>query len=159
MRCLSPSRVVVVPGAYVGDAACNRDPLQLRSQLEPYTTLQLRRRLVDTFGRERHSNVGPSPEGLLLILCLTACVSLAVSRCLCLRLTACRCLLLPLIVSLLSLAATHCLSLLLTASHCPSLRASLLSLPLTVSLLCFTAVSRYYYLSASASLLLSLSLI
>ena len=41
------------PGAYVGEAACNRDASLLRSQLEPYTTLQLRRRLVTTFGYEQ----------------------------------------------------------------------------------------------------------
>ena len=49
-------------GAYVGDAACDRDPQLLRSQLEPFTTLQLRRRLVETFGHEQHSMHGAPPE-------------------------------------------------------------------------------------------------
>ena len=40
------------PGAYVGDAACDRDATLLRSQLEPFTTLQLRSRLVETLGHE-----------------------------------------------------------------------------------------------------------
>ena len=50
------------PGAYVGDAACDRDAALLRSQLEPYTTLALRERLATTFGRGRHSMVGPPPQ-------------------------------------------------------------------------------------------------
>lgn len=49
------------PGAYVGDAACDRDASLLRSQLEPYTTLQLRRRLVADFGDEPHSMFGAAP--------------------------------------------------------------------------------------------------
>ena len=49
------------PGAYVGDAAANRDASLLRSQLEPFTTLQLRRRLVTTFGCEPHAMVGEAP--------------------------------------------------------------------------------------------------
>ena len=50
------------PGAYIGSAACERDATLLRSQLEPYTTLQLRRRLVETFGHEPHSMFGAPPE-------------------------------------------------------------------------------------------------
>jgi hypothetical protein len=49
------------PGAYVGAAACERDATLLRSQLEPFTTLQLRKRLVDTFGQQPHQNVGAPP--------------------------------------------------------------------------------------------------
>jgi len=51
------------PGAYVGDSSGERDPALLRSQLEPYTTLQLRKRLVDTFGHRPHSMYGAPPEG------------------------------------------------------------------------------------------------
>lgn len=43
------------------DAACNRDATLLRSQLEPYTTLVLRRRLVTTFGQEPYRKFGPPP--------------------------------------------------------------------------------------------------
>mmetsp|Transcript_25585 Transcript_25585/g.71276 ORF Transcript_25585/g.71276 Transcript_25585/m.71276 type:complete len:502 (-) Transcript_25585:178-1683(-) len=49
------------PGAKVGEGACDRDASLLRSQLEPFTTLQLRRRLVDSFGEEPYQRVGPSP--------------------------------------------------------------------------------------------------
>jgi len=49
------------PGAKVGEAASVRDATLLRSQLEPYTTLQLRQRLVTAFGEEPYSKVGPSP--------------------------------------------------------------------------------------------------
>mmetsp|Transcript_109387 Transcript_109387/g.172421 ORF Transcript_109387/g.172421 Transcript_109387/m.172421 type:complete len:482 (+) Transcript_109387:80-1525(+) len=50
------------PGAFVGNAACDRDATLLRSQLEPYTTLQLRERLVSTFGHEPYSMYGEPPE-------------------------------------------------------------------------------------------------
>mmetsp|Transcript_71907 Transcript_71907/g.227220 ORF Transcript_71907/g.227220 Transcript_71907/m.227220 type:complete len:496 (-) Transcript_71907:41-1528(-) len=49
------------PGAFVGDAACDRDATLLRSQLEPFATFALRRRLVTTFGQEPYQKVGPSP--------------------------------------------------------------------------------------------------
>jgi len=49
------------PGAKVGESAGDRDSTLLRSQLEPYTTLQLRRRLVETFGEEPYAKVGPKP--------------------------------------------------------------------------------------------------
>mmetsp|Transcript_44747 Transcript_44747/g.119772 ORF Transcript_44747/g.119772 Transcript_44747/m.119772 type:complete len:277 (+) Transcript_44747:3-833(+) len=49
------------PGAKIGLSACDRDATLLRSQLEPYTTLQLRKRLVSTFGQEPHKMIGPSP--------------------------------------------------------------------------------------------------
>lgn len=39
-------------GAFVGNAPADRDPLLLRSQLEPWSTLILRRRLVSAFGQE-----------------------------------------------------------------------------------------------------------
>ncbi len=42
------------PGAFVGSAARERDPRLLRSQLEPYTTLALRKRLATTFGQTEH---------------------------------------------------------------------------------------------------------
>jgi hypothetical protein len=51
------------PGAYVGKSPSERDPLLLRSQLEPFTTLQLRTRLVETFGHAPYSNYGAAPEG------------------------------------------------------------------------------------------------
>mmetsp|Transcript_29666 Transcript_29666/g.45364 ORF Transcript_29666/g.45364 Transcript_29666/m.45364 type:complete len:524 (-) Transcript_29666:652-2223(-) len=50
-------------GAYEGDSPGERDPTLLRSQLEPYTTLQLRQRLVNTFGHKSHSMYGSPPEG------------------------------------------------------------------------------------------------
>ena len=51
-------------GAYVGDSPGERNPTLLRSQLEPFTTLQLRKRLVDTFGHEPYSMYGaPPPDG------------------------------------------------------------------------------------------------
>ena len=72
-------------GASVGQAACDRDATLLRSQLEPcatlrhpsspapiffmpvalvlrYTTLQLRQRLVSSFGHAPHPMVGSPPE-------------------------------------------------------------------------------------------------
>lgn len=62
------------PGAYVGDAACNRDATLLRSQLEPYTTLQLRRRLVTVFGHAPHSMTGEPPEARAEVMAqLLAC--------------------------------------------------------------------------------------
>jgi hypothetical protein len=51
------------PGAYVGKSPYERNPLLLRSQLEPFTTLQLRNRLVKTFGHPSYSNYGAAPEG------------------------------------------------------------------------------------------------
>eukprot|EP00927_Polykrikos_kofoidii_P039197 TRINITY_DN33629_c0_g1_i1.p1 TRINITY_DN33629_c0_g1~~TRINITY_DN33629_c0_g1_i1.p1 ORF type:complete len:519 (+),score=25.52 TRINITY_DN33629_c0_g1_i1:39-1595(+) len=50
------------PGAYVGDSPATRDATVLRSQLEPYTTLQLRQRLAITFGHGTHSMFGAPPE-------------------------------------------------------------------------------------------------
>lgn len=47
------------PGAKIGEGACDRDESLLRSQLEPFTTLQLRRRLVEVFGEVPCSSVGP----------------------------------------------------------------------------------------------------
>ena len=49
------------PGAYVGDSPGERDPALLRSQLEPFTTLQLRNRLVETFGHKPYSKFGAPP--------------------------------------------------------------------------------------------------
>jgi len=51
------------PGAYIGDSPGERDPTLLRSQLEPFTTLQLRNRLVETFRHEPYSNYGSPPPG------------------------------------------------------------------------------------------------
>lgn len=51
------------PGAYVGDSPGERDATLLRSQLEPLTTLQLRHRLVETFGHASYSNYGAPPVG------------------------------------------------------------------------------------------------
>jgi len=39
-------------GAFVGGSAAERDPTLLRSQLEPWPTTALRRRLVADFGEE-----------------------------------------------------------------------------------------------------------
>jgi len=39
------------PGSYVGKSAAERNPLLLRSQLEPWGTVNLRRRLVQDFGQ------------------------------------------------------------------------------------------------------------
>eukprot|EP00978_Attheya_sp_CCMP212_P014674 scaffold37507_cov57-Attheya_sp.AAC.1 len=50
-------------GAYVGDSPGERDAMLLRSQLEPFTTLQLRKRLVDIFGYQPYSMYGAPPEG------------------------------------------------------------------------------------------------
>jgi hypothetical protein len=50
-------------GAYIGNSPGERDPLLLRSQLEPFTTLELRKRLVETFGHEPYSNYGAPPPG------------------------------------------------------------------------------------------------
>lgn len=51
------------PGSYVGNSPAERDPTLLRSQLEPFTTLQLRNRLIQHFGYPPYSNYGTSPEG------------------------------------------------------------------------------------------------
>ena len=40
-----------IPGSYIGASASERDPKLLRSQLEPWGTLQLRRRLVQDFNQ------------------------------------------------------------------------------------------------------------
>ena len=48
-------------GAYIGEAPSTRDASLLRSQLEPYTTLQLRQRLVDAFDQPPHSVFGAPP--------------------------------------------------------------------------------------------------
>ena len=40
-----------VPGSYVGASAAVRDAYLLRSQLEPWGTVNLRRRLVQDFGQ------------------------------------------------------------------------------------------------------------
>lgn len=45
-------KISSVPGAYVGASAAERDATLLRSQLEPWGTVQLRRRLVADFGEE-----------------------------------------------------------------------------------------------------------
>jgi Leucine-rich repeat (LRR) protein len=45
-------KISSTPGAYVGSSAAERDATLLRSQLEPWGTVQLRRRLVSDFGRE-----------------------------------------------------------------------------------------------------------
>lgn len=50
------------PGAYVGSSPGERDATLLRSQLEPFTTLQLRHRLVETFGHASYSNYGAPPS-------------------------------------------------------------------------------------------------
>ena len=56
-------------GAYVGESPGERDPELLRSQLEPYTTLQLRKRLVDIFGYEPYNNyAGKPPEGRATVM-------------------------------------------------------------------------------------------
>ena len=39
------------PGSYIGKSAAERNPLLLRSQLEPWGTVNLRRRLVQDFGK------------------------------------------------------------------------------------------------------------
>jgi len=48
-------------GAFVEDAAGKRDATLLRSQLEPYNTQALRRRLVSAFGCTPYSTFGASP--------------------------------------------------------------------------------------------------
>ncbi|KAG1662903.1 hypothetical protein FOA52_009686 [Chlamydomonas sp. UWO 241] len=48
--------------------ACDRDPTQLLSQLEPYSTPQLRRRLGDQFGNETNPEDTGREEVLLLLL-------------------------------------------------------------------------------------------
>ena len=48
-------------GAYVGESPGQRDPELLRSQLEPYTTLQLRKRLIETFGHLPYNNYASAP--------------------------------------------------------------------------------------------------
>jgi len=58
------------PGAYIGDSPGERDPMLLRSQLEPFTTLQLRHRLVKTFGHEPYSNYGAPPPGRVEVMAL-----------------------------------------------------------------------------------------
>ena len=54
--------------AYVGDSPGERDPTLLRSQLEPFTTLELRKRLVETFGHEPYSNFGAPPPGRAVVM-------------------------------------------------------------------------------------------
>jgi len=49
------------PGAYIGSSPGERDATLLRSQLEPFTTLQLRNRLVETFGHKSYSNFDKAP--------------------------------------------------------------------------------------------------
>ena len=56
------------PGAYVGDSPGERDATLLRSQLEPLTTLQLRQRLVETFGHASYSNYGAPPVGRVEVM-------------------------------------------------------------------------------------------
>ena len=58
------------PGAYIGDSPGERDASQLRSQLEPFTTLQLRKRLVHTFGHEPYSMYGEPPQGRAQVMTL-----------------------------------------------------------------------------------------
>ncbi len=58
------------PGAYSGNSPGERDPMLLRSQLEPYTTLQLRKRLVETFGHKPYSNYGLPPPGRAEVMSL-----------------------------------------------------------------------------------------
>lgn len=58
------------PGAYIGDSPGERDASQLRSQLEPFTTLQLRERLVRTFGHEPYSMYGEPPQGRAQVMTL-----------------------------------------------------------------------------------------
>jgi len=41
-----------ISGAYVGKSAADRDPLLLRSQLEPLRTVALMKRLVQDFGQQ-----------------------------------------------------------------------------------------------------------
>lgn len=48
-------------GAYVGASAAERDASLLRSQLEPFTTLQLRQRLIETFGKPPYGIHGEAP--------------------------------------------------------------------------------------------------
>lgn len=45
-------KICSTPNSYVGTSAADRDPLLLRSQLEPLGTVSLRRRLVQDFGQE-----------------------------------------------------------------------------------------------------------
>jgi len=58
------------PGAYIGDSPGERDASQLRSQLEPFTTLQLRKRLVHTFGHAPYSMYGEPPQGRAQVMTL-----------------------------------------------------------------------------------------
>jgi len=58
-------------GAYIGDSPGERNAELLRSQLEPFTTLQLRKRLVDTFHHAPYSMHGtPPPEGRAQVMTL-----------------------------------------------------------------------------------------
>jgi hypothetical protein len=58
------------PGAYIGDSPGERDPALLRSQLEPFTTLQLRKRLVKTFNHKPYSMYGAPPAGRAEVMTL-----------------------------------------------------------------------------------------
>ncbi|OEU09034.1 hypothetical protein FRACYDRAFT_249379 [Fragilariopsis cylindrus CCMP1102] len=56
-------------GAYVGESPGQRNPDLLRSQLEPYTTLQLRQRLIETFGYRPYNNyAGVPPESRATVM-------------------------------------------------------------------------------------------
>lgn len=56
-------------GAYVGESPGQRNPELLRSQLEPYTTLQLRKRLIETFGYRPYNNyAGVPPESRATVM-------------------------------------------------------------------------------------------
>mmetsp|Transcript_27361 Transcript_27361/g.31093 ORF Transcript_27361/g.31093 Transcript_27361/m.31093 type:complete len:505 (+) Transcript_27361:365-1879(+) len=56
-------------GAYVGESPGQRNPELLRSQLEPFTTLQLRQRLVETFGYAPYNTyAGTPPAGRATVM-------------------------------------------------------------------------------------------
>jgi hypothetical protein len=61
-------------GAFVGNAACDRDATLLRSQLEPWGTLALRRRLEDCFG-EPPAKEGAEPSRAEVMKRLLECYS------------------------------------------------------------------------------------
>ena len=48
-------------GSYIGASPGHRHPELLRSQLEPYTTLQLRQRLIDTFAYRPYNTYAAGP--------------------------------------------------------------------------------------------------
>ena len=48
-------------GSYIGASPGHRNPELLRSQLEPYTTLQLRQRLIDTFAYRPYNTYATGP--------------------------------------------------------------------------------------------------